>query len=220
MHAACVSFECLFLQVMKNGHIVQSENYAELISDLNGELAKHIAAHRRSLSGVKPLKEDKPRHERPGQINQIKALDEESSHPLENGSLSVRTQEEETHTGRVKWSVYSTFITSAYKGALVPFILLCQVLFQTLQMSSNYWLAWATEEGKVNREQLIGVFILMSGGSSIFILGRALLMTAIAIETANRMFLEMVTAIATIIRCFNQEDRFLLKILNLIDDYS
>lgn len=181
---------------MKNGQIVQSGKYGELMSDSNGELARHIAAHRRFLNGVKPFKEDKPHHKRPRKTHQIEVLDENSSLSLGNGSQSVRTQEEEIQTGRVKWSVYSTFITSAYKGALVPIILLCQVLFQILQMGSNYWISWATEEeGKVSREQLLGIFILMSGGSSIFILGRAVLMATIAIETAQRMFLGMVTSI-------------------------
>ncbi|XP_023512595.1 ABC transporter C family member 3-like isoform X2 [Cucurbita pepo subsp. pepo] len=182
--------------VMKNGHIVQSGKYAELISYSNGELARHIAAHRRSLNGVKPLKEDKPHHKRPCKTHQIEALDESSSLSLGNVGHSVRAQEEETQTGRVKWSVYSTFITSAYKGALVPVILLCQVLFQILQMGSNYWISWATEEeGKVSRKQFLVTFILMSGGSSIFILGRAVFMATIAIETAQRMFLGMVTSI-------------------------
>ncbi|KAG6601577.1 ABC transporter C family member 3, partial [Cucurbita argyrosperma subsp. sororia] len=182
--------------VMKNGHIVQSGKYAELISDSNGELARHIAAHRRSLNGVKPLKEDKPHHKRPCKTHQIEALDESSSLSLGNGGHSVRAQEEEAQTGRVQWSVYSTFITSAYKGALVPVILLCQVLFQILQMGSNYWISWATEEeGKVSRKQFFVTFVLMSGGSSIFILGRAVFMATIAIETAQRMFLGMVTSI-------------------------
>ncbi|KAM7488724.1 hypothetical protein LguiB_026208 [Lonicera macranthoides] len=63
-------------------------------------------------------------------------------------------------------------------------------------MASNYWIAWATvKEGKVSREQLIGVFVLMSGGSSIFIMGRAVLLSTIAIETAQRLFLGMITSV-------------------------
>ncbi|KAJ6431360.1 hypothetical protein OIU84_018779 [Salix udensis] len=107
-----------------------------------------------------------------------------------------RTLEEVSETGRVKWSVYSTFITSAYKGALVPIILLCQVLFQGLQMGSNYWIAWATEENhRVTGEKLIGIFILLSCGSSIFILGRAVFLATIAVETAQRLFLGMISSV-------------------------
>ncbi|KAA0034217.1 ABC transporter C family member 13-like [Cucumis melo var. makuwa] len=293
------------LEFIEAANLVLVRKYGELMSDSNGELARHVVAHRRFLNGVKPFFEDKSHHKRPHKTHQIEVLDENSSLTLGNGSHSVRTQEEEIQIGRVKWSVYSTFITSSYKGALVPVILLCQVLFQILQMGSNYWISWETEEeGKVSREQLLGIFILMSGGSSIFILGQAVVMATIAIETAQRMFLGMVTSIfaapisffdakpssqilcrsstdqstldtdipyrlgglafaliqllsiiilmskgyyissarelarmieiqkapilphfsetvvgATIIRCFDQEDRFLKKIMNLVDDY-
>ncbi|KAM5568104.1 hypothetical protein ABKV19_015925 [Rosa sericea] len=75
-------------------------------------------------------------------------------------------------------------------------ILLCQVLFQGLQMGSNYWMAWGTEkEGRVSRERLIWVFILLSGGSSIFILGRAVFLATIAIQTAQSLFLRMITSV-------------------------
>ena len=178
---------------MKDGRIVQSGKYEDLIADPNGELVRQMAAHRKSLNQVNPLQNDNSLPNGAGKINQIEAVEEYFEGPLNNGKL---TQEEETETGRVKWSVYSTFVTSAYKGALVPVILLCQVLFQGLQMGSNYWIAWATEvEGRVNKKQLIGIFVLMSGGSSIFILGRAVLLATIAVETAQCLFCRMITSV-------------------------
>ena len=178
---------------MKDGRIVQSGKYEDLIADPNGELFRQMAANRKSLNQVNPLQNDNSLPNGAGKINQIEAVEEYFEGPLNNGKL---TQEEETETGRVKWSVYSTFVTSAYKGALVPVILLCQVLFQGLQMGSNYWIAWATEvEGRVNKKQLIGIFVLMSGGSSIFILGRAVLLATIAVETAQCLFCRMITSV-------------------------
>ncbi|KAJ0047116.1 hypothetical protein Pint_03951 [Pistacia integerrima] len=93
-------------------------------------------------------------------------------------------QEEEREKGRVGFSVYWKYITSAYGGALVPFILLAQILFQTLQIGSNYWMAWATpvsEDAKppVGGSTLIIVYVALAIGSSFCILGRAtLLVTA------------------------------------------
>ena len=55
-------------------------------------------------------------------------------------SLSKKKREK----GKVGLSVHWKYITMAYGGALVPFILLAQVLFQVLQIGSNYWMAWAT----------------------------------------------------------------------------
>ncbi|XAR64440.1 Xenobiotic-transporting ATPase [Bertholletia excelsa] len=176
-----VTLQLEFLQaadlvvVMKDGRIAQSGKYEDLIADPDGEL---------SLTKVPHLK------------NSIEVSEEKSEISTNSGTLSERTQEEETETGRVKWHVYSTFITSAYKGALVPVVLLCQVFFQGLQISSNYWIAWATDEkSKVSKEKMIWVFVLMSGVSSIFILARAVLLSTIAIETAQRLSLGMINSV-------------------------
>ncbi|TYH78396.1 hypothetical protein ES332_D04G223300v1 [Gossypium tomentosum] len=182
--------------VMKDGLIVQSGKYEELIADSDGELVRQMDAHRKSLDQMNPPQDNDSLIAKPCQISQIEVIEEKYGDPICFGKLFERSQEEETETGRVKWSVYSTFVTAAYKGALVPVVLLCQVLFQGLQIGSNYWIAWATEENhKVSREQLIGTFVMLSGGSSIFILGRAVLLATIAIETAQRLFLGMITSV-------------------------
>ncbi|MFS7994701.1 putative ABC-type xenobiotic transporter [Helianthus anomalus] len=104
--------------------------------------------------------------------------------------------QEESQSDRVKFNVYSTFITSAYKGALVPVILICHSLFLALQMGSNYWMAWATEDaGRASSKVLVGVFVILSGGSSVFILGRAILLSTIAIETGQNLFLQMINSV-------------------------
>ncbi|KAJ4710913.1 ABC transporter C family member 3 [Melia azedarach] len=182
--------------VMKDGKIVQSGKYEDLIVDSDSELVRQMNAHRKSLDQVNPPQEDKSLTKVPCQISQIEVTEERFVRPISCGELSKRGQEEDTETGRVKWSVYSTFVTLVYKGALVPVVLLCQVLFQGLQMASNYWIAWATDEKhNVSREQLIGVFILLSGGSSFFILGRAVLLATIAIKTAQHLFHDMITSV-------------------------
>ncbi|KAL3728631.1 hypothetical protein ACJRO7_033246 [Eucalyptus globulus] len=182
--------------VMKDGCIVQSGKYEDLIADPHGELAKQLSAHRRSVNQVNPAQEDRTSSVKPCQVCEIEIVEENSEEHVENKTLSKKAQEEESETGRVKWSVYSNFVTYAYKGALVPIILLCQVLFQGLQMASNYWIAWATEDDRrTSREKLIGVFILLSGGSSIFILGRAVLLSTIAIKTAQHLFHVMISSV-------------------------
>lgn len=185
-----------FYKVMKDGRIAQSGRYQDLTADLSGELISQMAAHRKSLTHCNTSQQDDSFTSVPCRKNQIEEVEDCFIEPLANNKLMEKSQEEEAETGRVKWSVYSTFVTSAYGGALVPVILLCQVLFQGLQMGSNYWIAWATEkEGRVTNRQLIGIFILLSGGSSIFILGRAVLLATIAIETAQRLFHGMITSI-------------------------
>lgn len=109
-------------------------------------------------------------------------------------------KEEERETGKVKMQVYSSFITAAYKGALVPIILAAHILFQVLQIGSNCWMAWATpptqdQKSTVSNKVLILVYIVLAVGSSMCVLVRSLLLSIAALETAQRLFTAMLTCI-------------------------
>ncbi|XP_062212449.1 putative ABC transporter C family member 15 [Phragmites australis] len=172
--------------VMKNGRIVQSGKYDDLIVDKDGQLSKQMDAHNKSLSQVTPAKVHSLTKSKK-QKKQMELTEIEPDH-----TVLGRESEEERVSGRVKWGVYRKFVTSAYRGALIPVILACQVLFQALQICSNYWIAWASErQEQVSREKMIGIFVLLSAGSSAFILGRAFVLSTIAIETAQQLFLGM-----------------------------
>ncbi|KAA8529725.1 hypothetical protein F0562_034175 [Nyssa sinensis] len=177
--------------VMKDGRIVQSGKYEALMQDHHSELVRLMDGHIKSLRQVNPLQEHNVVHEG----NEIEMTEKNFECPISRSNIS-ESNNEETETGRVKWPVYSMFVTSAYRGALAPVILLCQALFQGLQMGSNYWIAWATEEeGRVSKEHLIAIFALMSGWSSIFMLGRTVLLSTIALKAAQSLFLGMTTSI-------------------------
>ncbi|KAK9104208.1 hypothetical protein Scep_021052 [Stephania cephalantha] len=177
--------------VMKDGEIVQSGKYEELIAVSDGELVRLMAAHSQSVSQVSSVQDCEL-----NPVNQTESTSGKPDADYDNGKLQDVNHEEETESGRVKWRVYSTFMTLAYKGALVPVILFCHVLFQGLQISSNYWLAWATEEeGRVGNEKLIGIFALLAGGSSFFVFCRAVLLSTVAIKTAQKIFLGMINSV-------------------------
>ncbi|CAL4956364.1 unnamed protein product [Urochloa decumbens] len=174
--------------VMKEGRIVQSGKYDDLIADKDGELSKQMDAHNKSLSQVTPAKVHGLARNRKNKKKQMELTEIEPDH-----NVLGRESEEERESGRVKWDVYRKFVTSAYSGALVPVVLACQVLFQGLQICSNYWIAWASDsQERVSREKMIGIFVLLSAGSSAFILGRAFVLSAIAIKTAQQLFLGMI----------------------------
>ncbi|KAM3358614.1 putative ABC transporter C family member 15 [Capsicum galapagoense] len=180
--------------VLKEGRIVQSGKYNKLIADPDGELQRHMVAHSKSLDQVNPSQKCSCLTKGKHQNNQIEVEECLKDLTCDNRILG-KSQQEDAVSGRVKWKVYSTFVTSAYRGALVLPVLLCQVLFQGLQMASNYWIAWGTEEGRVTRERLIGIFVLISGGSSFFILGRAVMLSTIAIETAQKLYIGMIKSL-------------------------
>jgi len=105
-------------------------------------------------------------------------------------------QEEEREKGKVGFWVYWKYLTLAYKGVLVPLVLLAQILFQVLQIGSNYWMAWAAPVSKdveppVSMSTLISVYIALAVGSSFCVLLRALFLVTASYKTATLLFNKM-----------------------------
>ncbi|KAF1876326.1 hypothetical protein Lal_00029674 [Lupinus albus] len=178
--------------VMKDGKIVESVRYEYLMACSNSELVQQMAAHEETVNQKNPLQEEDYVTSIPCQKNQIEVAGEIFHESIKDWK---RSKEEEAETGRVKWSVYSTFVTCAYKGALVPVIIVCQILFQVLQMGSNYWISWASEQDSISKGNLMRTFTFLSSGSSIFVLGRTVLMAKVSIKTAQRLFHGMITSV-------------------------
>ncbi|KAJ4851342.1 Multidrug resistance-associated protein 5 [Turnera subulata] len=109
-------------------------------------------------------------------------------------------QEEERVRGRVSMKVYLSYMAAAYKGLLIPLIILAQILFQFLQIASNWWMAWAnpqTEGGhpRVNPMVLLGVYMALAFGSSWFIFVRAVLVATFGLAAAQKLFLKMLRSV-------------------------
>ncbi|XLU63251.1 hypothetical protein S245_022460, partial [Arachis hypogaea] len=194
--------------VMKDGKITQCGKYADLLN--NGtDFMELVGAHKKALS---TLDSDE------GIIsNEISTLEQDSDFPIsqggeeeeekkdeQNGKTGNKgdeakgqlVQEEERESGRVGFSVYWQYITMAYGGALVPFILLAHTLFQVLQIGSNYWMAWATPisqdvEPPVSETTLIAVYIALAVASSFCILARTTLFATALCKTATIIFNKM-----------------------------
>ena len=114
----------------------------------------------------------------------------------QNAQSGQLVQEEEREKGRVGFWVYWKYLTLAYKGALVPFVLLAQILFQILQIASNYWMAWAAPVSKdlepsVSMSTLIYVYVILALGSSLCILVRSLFLATAAYKTTTLLFNKM-----------------------------
>lgn len=105
-------------------------------------------------------------------------------------------QEEERETGRVSASVYWSYITAAYKGRLVPIMLLSQAIFQLLQIGSDYWMVWVNpvtldSSPSISNSLLLGVYVALALGSSLFVLLRSILLSVAGYKAANLLFSNM-----------------------------
>ncbi|OMO86758.1 hypothetical protein COLO4_20938 [Corchorus olitorius] len=109
-------------------------------------------------------------------------------------------QEEERVKGRVSMKVYLSYMAAAYKGILIPLIVLSQTLFQFLQIASNWWMAWANpqtegDQAKVGPMVLLVVYMALAFGSSWFIFVRAVLVATFGLAAAQKLFLKMLRSV-------------------------
>ncbi|KAF3453336.1 hypothetical protein FNV43_RR03776 [Rhamnella rubrinervis] len=187
--------------VMKDGRITQAGKFNDILSS-GTDFMELVGAHRKAMSTLGSV-EAQPNEK-------IKSSEEEGNLASRNGNKDVQdgktddlfgtkgqlVQEEEREKGKVGFSVYWRYITTAYGGAFVPFILLSQILFQVLQIGSNYWMAWAAPvsddvKPSVSGTMLIIVYIALAIGSSFCVLARSVLLSTAGYKTATILFNKM-----------------------------
>ncbi|XLT64532.1 hypothetical protein HN873_020971 [Arachis hypogaea] len=191
--------------VMKDGKITQCGKYNDLLNS-GTDFMELVGAHKKALSTLESLDggttsdeistmEDGSVSSANGSIKEKEANGYEQNGKTDEPKGQL-VQEEEREKGRVGFSVYWRYITTAYGGALVPFILLSQILFQVLQIGSNYWMAWATPvsqdvEPPVEGTTLLAVYVALAIGSAFCILSRAMFLATAGYKTATILFNKM-----------------------------
>lgn len=190
---------------MKDGCITQSGKYGEVLK-LGSKFMELMVAHEKALSAIDPIEARLVSKDMNINVD-MKTKNNKSSEgtrdvqydkPGEDimGPKGQLVQEEEREKGRVSFSVYWKYITTAYGGALMPIILLAQVLFQVLQIGSNYWMAWATPVSEnvappVQNSTLIIVYVVLAIASSFCIFCRVMSLATAGYKTATVLFRSM-----------------------------
>ncbi|KOM52354.1 hypothetical protein LR48_Vigan09g101300 [Vigna angularis] len=194
--------------VMREGRITQSGKYNDILKT-GTDFMELVDAHRAALSSIKSL-------ERRSTFKASSATDEKtnslSDFELEQNVEDIHVendkpndtvepkgqlvQEEEREKGRVGFKVYWKYITTAYGGALVPFILLSQILTVGFQIASNYWMTVATPvsataETNIGCFKLMVVYVALAIGSSIFTFATSFLAVIAGYKTATVLFDKM-----------------------------
>lgn len=191
--------------VMKGGRIAQAGKYNEILGS-GEEFMELVGAHKDALTALDAIdvaNGGKASSSSGGTASLSRSLSSAEKKDKQNGKeddgnaqSGQLVQEEEREKGRVGFWVYWKYLTLAYGGALVPFVLLAQILFQVLQIASNYWMAWAAPvstdvKPPVSMSTLIYVYIALALGSSMCILLRALFLVTAAYKTATLLFNKM-----------------------------
>ena len=191
---------------MKDGRITQAGKYNDILNS-GTDFMELVGAHKKALSALDSTeagsvsesmsKEAGYMASTNGVVQKQEDKDDQNGKADDVvGSKGQIIQEEEREKGKVGFSVYWKYLTMAYGGALVPFILLAQVLFQILQIGSNYWMAWATPVSQdvkptVASSTLMIVYVALAIGSSFCILVRSTLLGTAGYKTATELFNKM-----------------------------
>ena len=204
---------------MQNGRIAQAGKFDELLQQNIG-FEVLVGAHSQALESILNAEDSSrmlPSDERKitkissdGEPdadsttnNQFQNIDNQESEQdlcpdiADRGKLM---QDEEREKGGIGKAVYWSYLSAVHGGALVPIIVTAQSLFQTLQVASSYWMAWATppttaKDPTVGISLLFLVYILLSAGSSLCVLVRAMLVAITGLLTAEKLFKNMLHCI-------------------------
>ena len=190
---------------MKDGRIAQAGKYDEILCS-GEEFMELVGAHKDALTtldAIDAMNRSNMSSSCSGTVKLKLSRSLSSSEKKDkanedegNAQSGQLVQEEEREKGRVGFWVYWNYLILAYRGALVPFVLLAQILFQVLQIVSNYWMAWAAPVSKyieptVSMSTLLYVYVALALGSSLCILVRSLFLATVAYKTATLLFNKM-----------------------------
>ncbi|KAL4618710.1 hypothetical protein ACB092_06G030600 [Castanea dentata] len=190
--------------VMKEGRITQAGKYNDILNS-GTDFMELVGAHKKALLALDSTEAGLVSRSTSTskEIGNVVVVQKQENEDTQNAKVDDKVlskgqivQEEEREKGKVGFSVYWKYITMVYGGTLVPFILLAQVLFQLLQIGSNYWIACATPVSQgmkpdVGSSTLMIVYVSLAIGSSFFILVRTMLVATAGFMAANQLFNKM-----------------------------
>ncbi|XP_057868476.1 ABC transporter C family member 14 [Cryptomeria japonica] len=197
--------------VMRDGMIVQSGKYNELMG-LGTDFEALVAAHEDAMGSVETgnassvhANEKEPEMVPEEQVDQIKSKPDTAaqaqpyeSAPKASKGTSKIVEDEQRETGHVSWKVYWLYVTKVYGWSIILMLFIVQVVWQAVQVGSDYWLAFETSDtnGKgYNPKLFIEVFVILSAGAWICILLRSMLVATFGLKTSQIFYKQMLYSI-------------------------
>ncbi|KAI3526549.1 hypothetical protein L1887_05806 [Cichorium endivia] len=205
--------------VLKEGQIIQAGKYDDLLQ-AGTDFNTLVSAHQEAIEAMDIYNHsDDESDDNHGLIKNcesvVSSIDTTTKPPNETPSASEQkaikekkkakrsrkkqlVQEEERERGKISMKIYLSYMAAAYKGLLIPLIIIAQTLFQVLQIASNWWMAWANPQtegdtARVSNFVLIAVYMALAFGSSWFIFVRAVLVATFGLAAAQKLFVKMLT---------------------------
>ncbi|XAR57080.1 Xenobiotic-transporting ATPase [Bertholletia excelsa] len=188
--------------VMRDGMIVQSGNYQELL-ECGMDFGALVAAYETSMelvemstaiSGDTPLTPKSPYSSlsQTQSISEKKSLDRTKS---QRGQAKL-IEDEERETGHVSGEVYKQYCTEAYGWWGVGAVVLVSVLWQVSLMSGDIWLAYESSGNILFiPSYFMLVYIIIAVIACLLVLIRSFLVAHLGLKTAQKFFKQILCSI-------------------------
>uniref|UniRef100_A0A8I6XD17 ABC transmembrane type-1 domain-containing protein n=1 Tax=Hordeum vulgare subsp. vulgare TaxID=112509 RepID=A0A8I6XD17_HORVV len=192
---------------MKNGGIIQSGNYGDLLDSCSDFVAL-VAAHHSSMeaSGVQghniqntencPATTMSQETPSANSNSNNENSDRNAVVPSKEVGSSKLIQEEEKGSGRVSWHVYKLYVTQAWGWWGVLLILALSVLSEGSTMASNYWMSYETLGGTIfDISKFLRVYVLIVAVSIVFEFIAFIFQAFLGLKSAQAFFSKMLDSI-------------------------
>ena len=191
--------------VMRDGEIVQSGKYNQLLHD-GTDFSALVAAHDNSMELVEhsaatagevhvaTVNPSDKQHEQ----NHAETDNDSTEIPKKGKGTAKLIEEEQRETGRVGWRVYKTYATEAWGWWGVFAVLSSSVVWQLSIVAGDYWLAFETSD--VNPASFkpfvfLGVYSIISVVAIVLIAIRTFIVTVLGLDTAQIFFRRIIDSI-------------------------
>ncbi|KAL6615336.1 hypothetical protein ACP70R_037606 [Stipagrostis hirtigluma subsp. patula] len=191
------------IYVMKDGMIVQSGKYDELLQ-AGSDFAALVAAHDSSMELVESAAPASDRELPLSRQPSNKHGDSPSSSsivaPKAAEKASARLiKEEERASGHVSLAVYKQYVTEAWGWWGPLLVLAVSVAWQCSLVASDYWLADETSDqgsaASFRPSLFINVYAIIAAVSVVLVTARSFLVAFIGLQTADRFFKQILDSI-------------------------
>lgn len=190
------------IQVMREGRIVQSGRYEELL-DAGTDFSALVSAHETSMElvGKHNTTDDKSAKTQESDSSPIQVQTNgkegllEPSKSRKEGTAKL-IEEEERETGQINWDVYKKYMTKPFGWLGVVLVVLFSLTWQGCTMAADFWLAYETSEDHVLVPSVfITVYTILVIISCIVVLIRAYYVTFLGLKTAQSFFDQIIHSI-------------------------
>ncbi|KAL5097983.1 hypothetical protein RYX36_002310 [Vicia faba] len=190
-----------YIMVMREGRVVQSGKYEELLKaglDFGALVAAHESSMEIAETGDKTVDDSaqSPILARIASKEKESGVEKQSSQDQSNKTAARLIEDEGRETGHVSIKVYKQYFTEAFGWWGIALVVAMSAGWVLSFLAGDYWLAIATSDGSgIPSFTFIAVYAAIVVVACIVVIVRAFLYTYLSVKTSQSFFIGMLQSI-------------------------